>query len=64
MGLNNIAGIEGYYKAYHPEFYAEKGELVTEAILVLQDAYANSVYPVQNSDWNSHPRSPKTCWKN
>ena len=57
MGLNNIAGIEGYYKAYYPEYYAGNSETIAEAIQALQDAYSNSVYPEQNSDWSTHPNN-------
>lgn len=57
MGLINIAGLEGYYKTYHPEFYSEKDGLVKEAIQTLQDAYRDSVFPEQNSDWTTHPNN-------
>ena len=36
-GLNNIAGIEGYYQAYYPEFYTENKDKIDQAIKVLQD---------------------------
>ena len=57
MGLNAIAGIESYYSTYYPEFYAENKEQINDAIQVLQDAYAASVYPEQNSDWTTHPNN-------
>ena len=57
MGLNNIAGLESYYKTYYPEFYAANTALVQDAIQALHDAYQGSVYPEQNSDWNSHPNN-------
>jgi mono/diheme cytochrome c family protein len=57
MGLNNIAGIENYYKTYYPEYYAQNGALIEQAIQVLQQAYAASVYPEQNSDWTTHPNN-------
>ena len=56
-GLNGIAGLEGYYETYYPEFYAENQAVLDEAIALLQEAYAASVYPEQNSDWNSHPNN-------
>jgi mono/diheme cytochrome c family protein len=57
MGLNGIAGIENYYKTYYPEYYAENSQLIKDAIEVLQEAYAASVYPEQNSDWTTHPNN-------
>lgn len=57
MGLNNIAGLESYYRQVYPEFYTVNNQLVQEAITVLQEAYADSVFPEQNSDWNSHPNN-------
>jgi nitrate/TMAO reductase-like tetraheme cytochrome c subunit len=57
MGLKGIAGIEGYYKTYYPEFYADNSELVQDAIQALQEAYSASVYPEQNSDWTTHPNN-------
>lgn len=57
MGLNGIAGLDGYYREVYPEFYAENQELIEEAIEALQDAYGKSVYPEQKSDWTTHPNN-------
>jgi len=57
MGLNGIAGLSGYYQVYYPEFYADHASLVQEAIQVLQEAYRQSVFPHQNSDWTTHPNN-------
>jgi nitrate/TMAO reductase-like tetraheme cytochrome c subunit/mono/diheme cytochrome c family protein len=57
MGLNGIAGLAGYYETYHPEYYAENWTDIDASITVLQAAYQSSVYPEQNSDWNSHPNN-------
>lgn len=56
-GLNNIAGIEGYYQAYYPEFYAENKDKIDQAIKVLQESYSSTVYPEQNSNWTTHPNN-------
>ncbi len=56
-GLNGIAGLSGYYRAYYPEFYAVNQHKVDAAIAVLQVAYGNSVYPQQKSDWTTHPNN-------
>jgi nitrate/TMAO reductase-like tetraheme cytochrome c subunit len=55
-GLTGLAGIASYYETYHPDYYADadnKAE-VDGAITQLQEAYQGSVYPEQNSDWNTH----------
>ena len=56
-GLNGIAGLEEYYRTYYPDFYAQNSDLVKQAISALQEAYAASVYPEQNSDWSTHPNN-------
>jgi hypothetical protein len=55
MGLKGIAGLESYYNAYYADYYAENEERVQSAIRALQQAYRDSVYPEQKSDWTSHP---------
>ncbi|HET9588063.1 MAG TPA: NapC/NirT family cytochrome c [Anaerolineales bacterium] len=50
-----IAGLESYYKMYHVEFYELNSEKVAEAIHILQQIYADSVFIEQKVDWNSHP---------
>jgi len=56
-GLNGIAGIESYYQTYYPEYYAANQEKIQSAIAALQDAYSQSVFPEQNSDWTTHPNN-------
>lgn len=56
-GLVGIGALEQYYKTYYPEFYATNGQLLKEAISVLQESYATSVYPEQKSDWTTHPNN-------
>jgi hypothetical protein len=55
--LAAIAGIENFYASYYPDFLDENKTAVDEAISALQDSYAQSVYPEQKSDWNSHPNN-------
>ena len=55
--LEAIAGIENFYITYYPEFLAENEILVTDAITALQEAYTQSVFPEQKSDWDSHPNN-------
>ena len=55
VGLNRIASLREFYKTYYPDYYAENQEKVEAAISALQQAYSNSVYPEQSSDWTTHP---------
>jgi hypothetical protein len=54
LGLNGIAGLEGYYETYYPEFFRENQDLIEKAIAALQAAYAGSVFPEQKADWTTH----------
>ena len=56
-GVNGIAGLSAYYQTYYPDYYAANGEQVEVAITALEEAYRQSVFPEQNSDWNSHPNN-------
>ena len=56
-GLNNIAGLENYYKTYYHDYYAKNQEKIALAIKTLQDAYGASVFPEQYSDWTTHPNN-------
>jgi nitrate/TMAO reductase-like tetraheme cytochrome c subunit len=56
-GLNNIAGLQGYYQSYYPDYYASNQDKIDSAITALQEAYQQSVYPEQNSTWNTHPNN-------
>jgi hypothetical protein len=55
--LNAIAGLEEYYRIYYPDFYASNRQEIQQAIEALQSAYGDSVFPEQNSDWNTHPNN-------
>ena len=57
MGLVYIEGLKGYYQTYYPDFYAQNAGQVQEAINILQQAYAENVFPEQNSDWTTHPNN-------
>lgn len=57
MGLNGIDGLTGYYETYYPDYYAENKDVVDRAVAALREAYGNSVFPEQKSDWNSHPNN-------
>lgn len=57
MAMNGIAGLEGYYRVYYPDYYAEHQEQIRQAIAALQEAYRNSVFPEQKADWTTHPNN-------
>ena len=57
IGLQGIEGITNFYKTYYADYYAENQPKIDSAIAALQDAYAQSVYPEQNSDWTTHPNN-------
>jgi nitrate/TMAO reductase-like tetraheme cytochrome c subunit/mono/diheme cytochrome c family protein len=57
MGLNGIAGLDNYYSTYYPDYYTANKDQIDQAIIALQDAYRQSVYPEQKSDWTSHPNN-------
>jgi len=57
LGLIGIEGLKNYYQTVYPDFFGENEQLLDEAIVVLQDAYRNSVSPEQKSDWTTHPNN-------
>lgn len=57
QGLDGIGAIEDYYRTYQPEYFVANQQKIQQAILALQNAYGNSVYPEQNSDWTTHPNN-------
>src|SRR4030042_5748836 len=56
-GFNAIAGLDNYYQAYYPEFYATNYDNIKTAITYIQDIYSTSVNLDQTSDWNTHPNN-------
>ncbi len=56
-GLIGIDAIESYYQEYYPEYYQTNQEKIRDLIKVIKDAYAQNVYPEQNSDWSTHPNN-------
>jgi nitrate/TMAO reductase-like tetraheme cytochrome c subunit len=57
MGVSGIGSLAAFYQVYYPDFYASNQEKVDAAIRALQEAYRQSVFPEQNSDWTSHPNN-------
>lgn len=57
MGLNGIEGLHNYYKKVYPIYYSENKQEIDTTVAALQDAYRDSVYPKQKSDWTTHPNN-------
>jgi hypothetical protein len=57
LGLNAIAGLENYYKAYHADFYSENSELIQSAVVQIQNIYKESVFIEQEVNWETHPNN-------
>jgi nitrate/TMAO reductase-like tetraheme cytochrome c subunit len=55
--MNGIAGLDGYYKAAYPDYYAANTAKIQKAIGTLQEIFSRSVFYDQKSDWNSHPNN-------
>ncbi len=56
-GLAGIEGIKSFYQTYYPDVYQENSEQIESIVQLLQENYANNVYPEQKSDWTTHPNN-------
>ncbi|HEX9092158.1 MAG TPA: NapC/NirT family cytochrome c [Anaerolineales bacterium] len=56
-GLNAIAGLDNFYQAYYPDFYAANPQVIQSAIAFIQSIYSSSVNLDQLSDWFTHPNN-------
>jgi nitrate/TMAO reductase-like tetraheme cytochrome c subunit/mono/diheme cytochrome c family protein len=57
IGLEGISAIASFYQTYYPDYYAENTVKIARTIGALREAYGQSVYPEQNSDWTTHPNN-------
>jgi nitrate/TMAO reductase-like tetraheme cytochrome c subunit len=57
VALQAIADLATFYQQAYPDFSGEHGDLIANAITALQEAYQQSVFPEQHSDWTSHPNN-------
>ena len=57
IGLEGISAIASFYQTYYPDYYAENTVKIARTIGALREAYSQSVYPEQNSDWTTHPNN-------
>ena len=56
-GINGIAGLDGYYQSYYPDYYAANSAEIDSAVAYITNIYTNSVNLDQKSDWNTHPNN-------
>ncbi len=54
-GLQAIAELEDFYSTSYPDFYASRAEEVRQAIQVLQEILATTVFPDLGVTWETHP---------
>ncbi|MBI4316418.1 MAG: NapC/NirT family cytochrome c [Chloroflexi bacterium] len=52
--MDGIAALDEFYKTTYPDYYAQYADSVQAAITAIQQIYAQSVFPEQKADWNSH----------
>lgn len=57
QALAGIAGLAKIYREAYPDFTLANPDLIDEAVIALQEAYTQSVFPEQKVDWNSHPNN-------
>jgi nitrate/TMAO reductase-like tetraheme cytochrome c subunit len=57
IGLQGIAAISSFYETYYADYYQENQDKIDQTVTALQEAYGQSVYPEQNSDWTTHPNN-------
>jgi len=53
--LDAIAGLLGFYEVKYPEFYQANADIISDAIQALQESYDQSVFPLQQETWATHP---------
>ncbi|HMK09130.1 MAG TPA: c-type cytochrome domain-containing protein [Anaerolineales bacterium] len=55
--LQAIASLRDYYRQAEPTFAAQDPAAIDQAVAALQQAYRDSVFRDQKSDWNTHPNN-------
>ncbi len=50
-------GLAAYYEQNYPQVYAERRELVTQAVEFLKSTYAQTHFDEQKLAWNTHPNN-------
>jgi hypothetical protein len=58
VALRGIANfITNEYKAGHPDFYNQNRSKIDKAILAIQQAYSQNIFPYMNVDWSKYPNN-------
>jgi hypothetical protein len=47
-GINGIAGLDGYYQSYYPDYYAANTAEIDSAVAYITNIYTNSVNWIKN----------------
>jgi hypothetical protein len=48
-------GVLDYYESNYPEVMITESDKVEEAIIALQEGYANNIFPYMKADWRQYP---------
>ena len=54
-GIEAMTGLAQFYSSEYPDIYAEKQQAIEEAVAVLQDIYAQTVFPSMDVTWEAYP---------
>ncbi len=54
---SGIDGLSSYYQTNHPEYFDAHSNQVYQAVDALKTIYAESVFPDQEIDWDTHPNN-------
>jgi hypothetical protein len=55
--LQALAALESFYQQAYSDFYEDHAPEIQAAVAALQEAYRESVFREQNSDWTTHPNN-------
>ena len=55
VAMDAIAQLTTYYEKEHPAYYKANLGSISDSIERIQEIYADSVFPDQKVDWDSHP---------
>lgn len=56
-GRTAILGLNGYYEANWPDYYADYEQTVTDAVTELVTLYERMVFPNMDVNWDTHPNN-------
>jgi len=52
-----IVNLDAYYRERYPDYYAQNGDEVTQAVDLLLELFNENTYPDQELDWETHPNN-------